>query len=255
MVDTLYPGVGLAAASLLRRSGADVVFPDGQTCCGQPALNAGYRNDARRVARHFVDIFHPPLDDGTIDAIVAPSGSCVAMVKHQYPRLFEDDDPYRRRAIEIGDVTYELTQYLADYLGFAPGDARYAGKITYHPCCHLLRELGIDAQPRQLLAKIQDAELVELPDAEECCGFGGVFAIKNAEISTAMGRRKAKNLAASGADVVALCDVSCMTHLNGIRARDGYSCRAVHVAELLAGSPESEPADQEPADEEYPDAG
>jgi L-lactate dehydrogenase complex protein LldE len=241
MVDTLYPGVGTAAADLLVRHGVDVIFPEKQTCCGQPAYNAGYRKDARAMARHFIDVFWPLVDEGRIDAIVAPSGSCVAMVKLQYPILFEaTDEEYRWRAVQLGEVTYELTQYLVDFLGVCDTGAGFSGKVAYHPCCHLLRELRIDAQPRRLLASLRDAEIVECQGADECCGFGGLFALKNAEISTAMGRRKAHNLKASAADIVAMNDVSCMTHLNGILQREGHTCRAVHIAELLNGRREND---------------
>jgi L-lactate dehydrogenase complex protein LldE len=149
MVDTLYPGVGMAAAELLERHGAQVVFPDEQTCCGQPAFNAGYRDDARQVARHLLDVFWPLIERREVDAIVAPSGSCVAMVRHFYRILFEDggDEDYRRRALEVSGVTYELTQYLVDILGVEETGARFPGKLAYHPCCHLLRELRVDAAP------------------------------------------------------------------------------------------------------------
>ncbi|UCC85198.1 MAG: (Fe-S)-binding protein [Gemmatimonadota bacterium] len=241
MVDTLQPGVGTAAAELLERHGVDVIFPEKQTCCGQPAYNAGYRKDAQVMARHFVDVFWPLVDEGSIDAIVAPSGSCVAMVKLQYPILFEaTDEGYHWRAIQLGEVTYELTQYLVDFLGVLDTGAEFSGKIAYHPCCHLLRELRIDTQPRRLLAAMRDAEIVDLQGADECCGFGGLFALKNAEISTAMGRRKAHNLVASGAELVVMNDVSCMTHLNGILEHEGHSCRAVHIADLLNRRSESD---------------
>jgi L-lactate dehydrogenase complex protein LldE len=225
LVDTLYPGVGVAAAELLERHGVDVIFPEQQTCCGQPAYNAGYRTEARAVARHFIDVFWPLIDEGTIDAIVAPSGSCVAMVKLQYPILFQaTDEHYWWKAVQLGEVTYELTQYLADFLGVWDTGASFSGKVAYHPCCHLLR----------------GAEIVEPEGADECCGFGGLFSIKNAEISAAMGRRKAHNLTASEADIVALNDVSCMMHLNGILEREGHTCRAVHIAELLNAGHESD---------------
>jgi L-lactate dehydrogenase complex protein LldE len=242
MVDTLYPGVGTAAADLLERHGVDVIFPEEQTCCGQPAFNAGCRRDALAVARHFIDVFWPLVDEVRVDAIVAPSGSCVAMVKSYYPNLFDasSETEYYWRATQLGEVTYELTQYLVDFLGVVDTGAGFSGKIAYHPCCHLLRELLVDAQPRQLLASLRDAEVVALPGADECCGFGGLFALKNAEISTAMGRRKALNLKESGADIVAMNDVSCMTHLGGILKREGHDCRAVHIAELLNGTLESD---------------
>lgn len=238
MVDQLYPEIGLAAVELLERHGAEVVFPEEQTCCGQPAFNAGYRNDARRAARHFLDVFRPLLNGGHVDAIVAPGGSCVAMVKNSYPILFEDagDKRYLGQALEVANVTYELTQYLVDVLGVEDTDAPYSGKLTYHPCCHLLRELHVDAQPRRLLANLRHAEVVDLPDAEECCGFGGLFALKNAAISTEIGRRKARNIEASGADAVVVNDVSCMTHLNGLLKREGKTLRAKHIVEVLNGT-------------------
>jgi len=238
MVDQLYPDVGLAAVALLERSGAEVVFPDAQTCCGQPAFNAGYRNDAREMARHFLDVFWPLVDKGHVDAIVAPSGSCVAMVKNHYPILFEAaaEERYLRQAIDVARITYELTQYFVDELGVDDVGAACADRLTYHPCCHLLRELQVDAQPRSLLANLQGADVVDLPDADECCGFGGLFAIKNAEISTEIGRRKIRNIETSGADVVVVNDVSCMTHLNGILKHEGKRQRAKHIAEVLNGT-------------------
>jgi L-lactate dehydrogenase complex protein LldE len=237
MVDQLYPNVGMASVHLLEQNGVEVCFPQAQTCCGQPAFNAGYRDEARQMAMHFLDVFHPLLDDGTVHAIVAPSGSCVAMVKHFYRVLFSDktNQSDQRRAAQIADVTYELTQYLGDVLGVTDTGATLDGRLTYHPCCHLLRELNVDEQPRFLLSSLRNVSVVALPGDDECCGFGGLFAIKNAEISTAMGKRKVKNLEECGADVVALNDVSCMTHINGILERVGSSCRAVHIAELLAG--------------------
>ncbi|UCG89430.1 MAG: (Fe-S)-binding protein [Gemmatimonadota bacterium] len=243
MVDTLYPEVGLAAVDLLERHGAEVVFPEEQTCCGQPAFNAGYRVEARRMAVHFLDVFAPLVESGDVDAIVAPSGSCVAMVKRFYDVLFEgpnciNDQP---RVARTREVTYELTQYLVDVLGVDDTAAQYNGTLTYHPCCHLLRELGIDKQPRRLLNAITGADLVELPAATECCGFGGLFALKNAEISTAMGQRKLDNIDQTGAHIVAVNDVSCMTHINGLLKRAGHPCRAAHVAQLLRPAEAGEP--------------
>jgi L-lactate dehydrogenase complex protein LldE len=238
MVDALYPDVALAAVRLLERGGAQVIFPETQTCCGQPAFNAGHRREALAMARHFLDVFSPLVESGAADAIVAPSGSCVAMVTRYYDVLLAAPgcEAERERARRLSDVTFELTQYLVDVLGVRRVEARFPGALAYHPCCHLLRELGVDAQPRQLLAGVRDARLVELAAAEECCGFGGLFAIKNAGISAAMGRRKARHLADCGADFVALSDVSCLAHLNGILAREGHRCRAVHIAQVLAGS-------------------
>ncbi|CAN5456518.1 (Fe-S)-binding protein [soil metagenome] len=236
MVDMIYPEVGMATAELLERHGVEVVFPYEQTCCGQPAFNAGYRDEARVLARRFIDVFEPFVRQGLVDAIVVPSGSCATMVSHFYATaLFEDTTATveRQRAAALAEVTFELTEFLVDVLGVTTTNSRFEGKLTYHACCHLLRELKIDEQPRKLLAGIEGAQIVELTGAEECCGFGGLFALKNANISTAMGQRKTRNLAESGADVVALCDVSCMTHINGLLSRQAQRCRAVHIAEVL----------------------
>lgn len=254
MVDMLYPEVGMATAELLERHNVEVVFPYEQTCCGQPAFNAGYRDEARTLARRFLDVFEPFVQQGVVDAIVAPSGSCTTMTTHFYAVLFEDAAATadRQRAEKLAAVTFELTEFLVDVLGVTDMGAHFEGKLTYHACCHLLRELGINEQPRQLLAAVQAAELVPLNGAEECCGFGGLFAIKNPGISTAMGQRKTRNLAESGADVVAVCDVSCMTHINGLLSRQAQRCRALHIAEVLASridvnDPPKAPAPAAPA--------
>jgi len=242
MVDTLFPEVGLAAASLLERHGVEVICPEAQTCCGQPAFNAGHRRAARSVARHFLDVFYTLLERGAADAIVAPSGSCVAMVRHYYSVLFEaaKHDSELRRVRVVSEVTYELTEYLVDVLGVTKFGARLPANIAYHPCCHLRRELKIDSQPRRLLAEVEDAKIVELPGAEDCCGFGGLFALKNAEISTAMGRRKANDISAARADYVVVNDVSCMAHINGILSRIGSDSRAMHIAEVLQRDADSD---------------
>lgn len=236
MVDMLYPGVGMSTVELLERHGVEVVFPEEQTCCGQPAFNAGYRDDARQLATRFLDVFAPLVERGEVDAVVAPSGSCVTMTSHFFPTALFEDARFageRLRAERLAAVTFELTEFLVDVLGVEHTGASFDGRVTYHACCHLLRELHVDQQPRTLLAGIEGAEAVELDGAEECCGFGGLFAVKNAGISTDMGRRKARNIANSEADTVALCDVSCMTHINGLLQRQGQRVRAVHVAELL----------------------
>lgn len=235
MVDMIYPAVGMATVELLERLGVEVIFPPAQTCCGQPAFNAGYRDEARLLAVRFLDIFEPLVRSGQVDAIVAPSGSCTAMTSHFYPVLFEDATvaQYNKRAQALASVTFELTEFLVDVLGVTDIGSRFQGKLTYHACCQLLRELGVDHQPRQLLAHIPGAALVELNGVDECCGFGGLFALKNAGISTAMGQRKTRNLADTDADIVALCDVSCMTHINGLLSRQAQRCRAVHIAEVL----------------------
>jgi L-lactate dehydrogenase complex protein LldE len=203
MVDMLYPEVGLATVDLLERHGVEVVFP--------------------------IELVHT----GQVEAVVAPSGSCTTMTSHFYEVLFAAAPAERARAEGLAAVTFELTQFLVDVLGVTDAGSRFQGKITYHDCCHTLRELGIREQPRQLLAQVEGGEVVELAGADECCGFGGLFSIKNAGISTAMGQRKTRNLAESGADVVAMCDVSCLTHINGLLKRQAQRCRAVHIAEVL----------------------
>ncbi len=240
MVDAMYPRVGMASVELLERHGAEVVFPENQTCCGQPAFTAGHWKEARKLAMSFLDVFGPLVEGGEVDAIVAPSGSCVAYVKHSFRILLEGGAPEetRERARLVGDRTYELTEYLVDALGVETTGTKSTRSITYHACCHLLRELRVDRQPRTLLESLEGGELVELEEAEECCGFGGAFAVWSSEISTEMGRRKARHLDASGAQVVAVGDVGCMTHMNGILVRGGHRCRAVHIAELLAGDDE-----------------
>ena len=257
MVDMLYPGVGIASVELLERQGIEVIFPQEQTCCGQPAFNAGYRDEARVLARRFLQVFGPMVENGNVDAIVAPSGSCTTMTSHFYSVLFEDSQEVglRQRAEFLAASTFELTEFLVDVLGVYDTNARLEGKITYHPCCHLYRELGIDRQPRTLLGNVDGAQMVDLPEGDDCCGFGGLFAVKNSDISGAMGRRKATNLDKSGADVVAMCDVSCMTHINGVLSREGIRCRAVHVAEVLnnqLGERLNEPAPPAPNTPDHP---
>jgi len=235
MVDAIYPDVGMSAVDLLERHGVEVIFPEDQTCCGQPAFNAGFRNEAQELAMRFVDIFEPLVISGQVDAVVAPSGSCVTMTTHFYDALFEDPNliEYRRRAENLAAATFELTEFLVDVLGVTDVHAYFNGKLAYHASCHLLRELRVDEQPRALIANIEGAEQVTLEGDDECCGFGGLFAIKNGPISTAMGEKKVRNIIKSGADVVTLCDVSCMTHINGLLEREGHHCRAVHIAQVL----------------------
>ncbi len=236
MVDVMYPEIGEAAVHLLRDHGVEVIFPEAQTCCGQPAFNSGRRTEAQKLVRGFLDIFGPLVEDDEVDAIVVPSGSCAAMVRHSYAVLLENgNQKVKDRANRVAERTYELTEYLVDVLGVESTDGRLDRRITYHPCCHLLRELGVDHQPRLLLEGLQGEGMVQLENAEDCCGFGGIFALWNAGISTEMGRRKARALDASGAELVAMADVGCMMHMNGILIRDGHRCRAVHIAELLAG--------------------
>lgn len=257
MVDMLYPGVGIATCELLEKNGVEVVFPNEQTCCGQPAFNSGYRTESRKLARRLLSIFVPLLESGEIDAVVAPSGSCATMTSHFYAAIFKESGEMEmlRQAELLASVTFELTEFLVDVLGLVDTGAHLQGKATYHPCCHLLRELGVDDQPRKLLAGVEGLEVVDLPHGHDCCGFGGLFAIKNSGISAAMGQAKARYAEQSGADAIVLCDVSCMTHINGILSREGVDCRAHHIAEVLnnhLGRHLRPPVEPPPAQADHP---
>jgi L-lactate dehydrogenase complex protein LldE len=228
IIDTLYPETGEVVVRVLERAGAQVAVPGGQTCCGQPAFNAGMRKEARRMAEHTIRIFEP--EPGPV---VVPSGSCAAMIRHSYPELFAGDPVWLPRATALANRTYELTEFLVDVLGVTDLGARFPGRITYHSSCHLLRELGVDRQPRLLLKAVKEAEFVELPFTNECCGFGGVFSVEHPEISAAMLQRKIANLEDSQAPVVVACDAGCITNINGGLHRQGKTQRAVYIAEIL----------------------
>jgi L-lactate dehydrogenase complex protein LldE len=228
IIDTLYPEMGEAVVSVLQKAGVHVSFPPGQTCCGQPAFNAGLRREARKMAIQTICAF-----EDYPGPVVIPSGSCASMVRHSYAELFHDDPEWQARAANLAKRTYELSEFLVDVLGITDLGANFTGKITYHSSCHLLRELGVDQQPRVLLAGVRNAEFVELPDTADCCGFGGVFSVEHAEISTAMMNRKLKNIDATGASIVVSCDAGCVTNINGGLHRMGKPQRAVHIAEVL----------------------
>ena len=231
LVDELFPEVGESSVACLESAGCRPDFPRAQTCCGQPAFNMGYREEARRLARRFIEIFEPYA------AIVAPSGSCTSMVRVFYPELFEDQPEWQERARRLASRVYELTEFLAKE-GFrsekegAPGVSK---RVTYHDSCHLLRELGVCEQPRQLLQGVKGVELVDLPGANICCGFGGAFSVKMSELSEAMLNDKIEALESTGAEVLTATDCGCLMHLEGALRRRGSRLRAVHVARVLAG--------------------
>jgi L-lactate dehydrogenase complex protein LldE len=241
ILDTLYPQVGRDIVQVLNRLGVQVALPPGQTCCGQPAFNAGLRALARPVAMRAIDLF-----EKTSGPIVVPSGSCTAMIRHGYPELFADDPAWLRRARSLGERTYEFSEFLVDYLGVIDLGARFSGKISYHSSCHLYRGLGIDRQPRLLLDAVRDAEFIELPATDDCCGFGGVFSVEHPEISSAMLERKIANIESTAAPgdrsgqidrdqpLVVSCDLGCITNINGGLHRRGLPARAVYIAEVLA---------------------
>lgn len=223
--DALFPEVGVGAVRLLEAAGCTVEFPRAQTCCGQPALNAGEPEAAVRLARHFVDVFEG------YDAIVAPSGSCAAMVRHWYPQILEGR--WQGRAESVAARTYELTEYLVEKLGRTDLGARVDARVTVHDACHMLRTLGVKDAPRRLLGAA-GAEIVEMVEPETCCGFGGTFAAAHGEISVPLADDKLTHAAATEADYLVSCDQSCLMHLEGRRRRTGLGPRPVHLATLLA---------------------
>ncbi|MFQ5611682.1 MAG: (Fe-S)-binding protein [Anaerolineae bacterium] len=233
LVDQLYPEVGMAVVEVLEGGGCVVEVPPGQTCCGQPAFNAGFWDDARAMARHTIDALRVASEAAPV---VVPSGSCAAMIVHHFPRLLADDAAYAQEAGALAARTYEFSQFLVDVLGLTRVSASCQAKAAYHPSCHLLRELHVVEPPLRLLAEVEGLDVVDLPYAEDCCGFGGLFAVKMSDISAAMLDRKLDNLAASGADTLVGCDISCLMHLAGGLRRRGSQVRVRHLAEVLAGN-------------------
>lgn len=229
LVDLMRPSVGFAAVKLLEAAGCRVEVPEHQVCCGQPAYNSGDRAGTEKIARHVIEAFSP------FDYVVAPSGSCAAMLKIHYPRLFHDDKTMREKAEALAEKVHELVSFLVDVRGFDKVSARHKGIAAYHDSCSGLRELGIAKQPRALLDKVKGMKLVELGDGEACCGFGGTFCVKYSDISNAMVERKTADIAASGADMVLAGDLGCLLNIAGKLKREGSAIEARHVAEVLAG--------------------
>ena len=229
LVDMMRPNIGFAALELLEAAGCEVVVPSTQTCCGQPGWNSGDRAAAMALAEKLVADFED------CPWVVAPSGSCVGMVSVHYPELFRDDPVMLPRVRALAFRTRELTDFLANVAKVASVPGRFDGTLTYHDACSGLRELGVKAQPRRLLAMVPGAELREMTGCETCCGFGGTFAVKYGEISTHMADRKCDNIAACGADAVVLGDLGCMLNIEGRLRKRGDATRVLHVAEVLAG--------------------
>ncbi|MGQ9483025.1 (Fe-S)-binding protein [Chloroflexus sp.] len=227
IVDQLYPTVGLAAASLLEQQGVAVDVLDDLLCCGQMAFNAGFRDDAYAVAGRTLEVLRGKGD------VILPSGSCAAMIRHLYHELFAHT-PFAAAADELAHRTYELSEYLVDVLGVTDVGARFQGRLTYHDACHGLRFLGLGNQARTLLSGVEGAEVVPLPGCDQCCGFGGLFAVKQANISTAMLERKLAAIESTHADVLVTGDVSCMMQIAGGLSRRQSTIRARHLAEVLA---------------------
>jgi L-lactate dehydrogenase complex protein LldE len=236
LADTLYPDVPRATVTLLERLGHEVVFPPEQTCCGQMHVNTGYQRAALPLIRHYVDTFEP------YEVIVAPSGSCVGSISHQHAMVARrlGDDRLAERAEAVASRTYELSQLLIDVLQVEDVGAHYPHRVAYHPTCHSLRMLRVGDRPLRLLRRVSGIDLVPLPDAEVCCGFGGTFAVKNADTSTAMLADKMRNLLGTGAEVCTAGDSSCLMHIGGGLSRLRAGVRTVHLAEILAARQEDD---------------
>lgn len=229
LVDLMRPSIGFAALKLLEYGGADVYVPASQTCCGQACYNSGDRADTITLARKVVEEFEG------CDYLVAPSGSCSGMIRTHYAELFAAEPAWSARVAGLAGKTYELTDFLVNVLKLARVPGRYRGAVTYHDSCAGLREMGIKAQPRALLAKMEGVRLGEMADCEMCCGFGGAFAVKLGEISARIADNKCQHIVTNGADAVVLGDLGCMLNIEGRLRRRGDATRVLHIAEVLAG--------------------
>lgn len=238
LIDQISPQVGVAVVNLLKRLGVRVTFNPDQTCCGQPAYNSGYHREARAVARCTLRLFERELDSS--DYVVVPSGSCVAMVRKCYPKLFSADAAECARSERLAGRVVELTEFLVRVLRVESAGGSFGGRVTYHDSCHLLRELGVANEPRKLLNGVQGAEFVEMDRADVCCGFGGTFSVKFPELSTALADEKLASIERTGADAVVACDVGCLMHLAGVLNQRGLPMRCLHIAEILNAQPKSE---------------
>ena len=228
-VDQVAPRAAIDAVTVLRRIGCEIVFPDDQTCCGQPGFNTGHWEVARPCAEHFVRVF------SRYDAIVCPSGSCASMVRKHYPEVLEST-PLRGDAVEVGKRVFEFAEYLVRVAGVTDVGARFPHAVTYHPSCHATRELGIYDEPMQLLRAVRDLDLRPLPNEGECCGFGGMFSTKFGMISAAMGDTKAGNIEQAGAEYVTTVDPSCLMHLEGVFGATGRKLKTIYLASILANT-------------------
>ena len=228
MVDQLFPQVGMAMVEVLERLGYQVDFPENQTCCGQPAFNSGYHDEARTVARHFLKTFEHS------ERIIVPSGSCTSMIVHHFAEIFRDDPAELARVHDMEKRVWEFSTFLTEVARVDDVGARFNGVVTFHDGCHALRELGVKQAPRRLLANVRGLELREMVPAEECCGFGGTFSVKFAELSCAMTRTKIDAINRTGADTVVSLDPSCLMQIQGVLSRSGSNLRTMHLAEILA---------------------
>ena len=226
LVDSLFPEAGEAVVQVLTQAGAQVEFPPDQTCCGQPAFNAGFHPEARRMAMHTIQVL-----EKTSAAVVVPSGSCAFMIRHGYAEIFENDPYWLPRAQALAQRTYEFSQYLVDILQVSDLHVHYPKQLAYHPSCHLLRGLGVERQPLSLLESVDGAHISALEP--ECCGFGGIFAVDHEEVSTQMLERKLAQIEETQAEAVVSCDVSCLMHIEGGLRKRASKVRCMHLAQVL----------------------
>jgi L-lactate dehydrogenase complex protein LldE len=236
LADTMFPEAAKATVRVLERLGHEVVFPRGQTCCGQMHVNTGYQREALPLVRRYVKTFTP------YDVIVAPPGSCVGSIRHQHAMVARraGDERLAARSEQVGARTYELSELLVDVLGVEDVGAYFPHRVTYHPTCHSLRMIRVGDKPLRLLRQVRGMELVELPQADQCCGFGGTFAVKNADTSTAMLADKMRHVLSTGAEVCTAGDASCLLHIGGGLSRLRTGVRTIHLAEILASTATTE---------------
>ena len=232
--DGLFPNTPRAVVEVLERLGHEVVFPTNQTCCGQLHLNAGYRQEGLHLAQRFRQVF------SDYDVIVSPSASCVGTVRDLYATSARSlgDDALAEELEEVAKRTYEFSEFLTDVLKVTDVGASFPHTVAYHPTCHSLRVLGLDEAPKELLRHVHGLTLLPIRDEDECCGFGGMFAIKNSDTSVAMGQDKLSRIRATGAEVLCALDNSCLTHIGGLSSRAHSSLKIMHVAEILASREE-----------------
>jgi L-lactate dehydrogenase complex protein LldE len=228
LMENFHPQAAEATVRVLRRLGIQLTYPEGQTCCGQPLYKAGRRRQAVRLARRFLELF-----EGS-EAVVAPSGSCVSMVRNHYPELFRDEPRWHDRSLELGGRVYELTEFLVRVVGVEDVGASWEGRAVYHDSCQVSRALKIRQEPRALLSHVRGLELVEMDQAEVCCGFGGLFSFQFPEISEVMVREKAAHILATQAQLLISAEISCLMNMEGYLKRHGHTVRAAHIAEVLA---------------------
>ena len=228
LVDILFPQVGVSMVKVLKRLGVEVDFPEEQTCCGQPAFNSGFRQDAKVLAKRFISIFS---QDGFI---VSPSGSCTSMVRVFYKELFHDDQKLLEMVDLLSSRTYEFSEFLVNVLKVDDVGATYNGRVTYHDSCHALRELRVQNEPRELIKSVKGVDFVEMKFPDTCCGFGGTFSVKFPDVSVSILDEKIESIIESGADTVVSTDMGCLMQIGGAINRKKLPVKTIHIAELLA---------------------